>query len=504
MENLPPSTHSAEVRAREALPVWRSIVLRLVFFYFALTLVVVVVSLTLLRSSQRMQIQEKFGITRQAIAASTAPYVDAEALAAIRTNADAKRPEFAAVRKVLERARAQNGLMAEEVYIVRPGDEPHSFPFVVMLQERTFIGDAYHPPPQVLAAYQDVLSTGKPARTSLFVDAHGTFISGLAPIVDKNGVPVAILHADASVDEYLAEEQMVLNKLAIAALIILLTILVLGIAAYRFMRRRVQALLRGTHAILDGNYEHRVQMPGSNELVQIGDTLDHAMEKLKERFEMLKFLPKHTAVMIEDRARKGGVSLDVARRVDVVVFESDIRGFTTLSEQLEPEGVIMMLNTYVRLQAELIEAAGGSIDKYMGDAVLAIFDGELAHRRALDCAKEIQAEVARRNEDPQFGREVHIGIGIASGEVVMGNMGSENRMEHTVIGSTVNLAARLCSAALAGEIVVTRVAHHTANPECDVAFEVTEAIAAKGFADPIECLRLARGETGWANAPSEA
>lgn len=490
-------------RNRAILPVWRSIVVRLVFFYFLLTLVVVAASLALLRDYQRREIQEKFGVRLQAVAASTAPYVNAADLSTIRTNDDASSPGFHRVRATLERARAQNELGEDQVYIVRPADDG-AYPFVVMLQKTTFIGDVYHPPAEVEAAYRTVLDHKRPARTKLFTDAHGTFISGLAPVLDDSGQAVAILHADTSVDSYLEEERRVLNLLAGAAFLILVMIFVLGMWAYRYMNERVKALLRGTTAILEGDYDYRLGLQGTNELVQIGNTLDHAMEKLKERFEMLKFLPRHTTKMIEARAREGGVSLDVARRVDVVVLESDIRGFTSLSETMSPEDVIRMLNTYVRLEAEMIEAAGGSIDKYMGDAVLAVFEGEDRHRRALDCAKEIQAEVERRNEDPQFGRPVHIGIGIAGGEVVMGNMGSENRMEHTVIGSTVNLSARLCSAASAGEIVITAELFALAHPEEDPELQVVEPIEAKGFSDPIPCIRLAPVNDGWANASSAA
>ena len=471
------------------LKFWQSVILRLAFFYFALTLVVLAISLQLLHEDQRTAIQEKFGVTRQAIAASTAPYVSARDLAAIRSNSDAAGPEFKRVRATLDSARVANGLAEDQVYIVRPGDKPDEFPFVVMLQQKTFVGDVYRPPMEVRTAYREVLA-GKSARTRLFTDAHGTFISGVAPILDDAGQPVAILHADASVGSYIEEEEELLQMLVSGGIVILLTILVLGAAAYRYMSNRVQELLRGTNAILLGDYDMRLQMKGTNELTLIGNTLDHAMAKLKERFEMLKFLPKHTAQMIEARAQEGGVSLDVARRVEVVVIESDIRGFTTLSEQMSPEEVIRMLNTYVRLQAEIIESAGGSIDKYMGDAVLAVFEGPSAHARALDCAEAIQAEVHKRNESPEFGRPVHIGIGIASGEVVMGNMGSEQRMEHTVIGSPVNLAARLCSAANAGEIVIAQSGFQRARPDASLAD--AEPIEAKGFADPIPCLRLRR------------
>lgn len=471
------------------VPWWRSIVVRTVAIYVIVPAILTAVGIVLLHDDQERAVQEKFGIALRAAAASTSPYIDGEDIARIETNGDANSPSFKRVRATLERARIQNDLEEDQVYIIRPQGEG-VFSFVAMLQEKTFVGDVYHPPASILPAYKSVMKDGKSAYTPLYTDAHGMFISGLSPIFDSAGKPIAVLQIDYGVDRYVEEVEVITRELVMIGVVILLVLISIGWGVHMYMRQRFEEVLSATFAIAREEYEHQIRISGNDELGTVGRALDKALHELRERFEMLKFLPRHTAQMIAERSRMGQVDLEDARRVRVVVMESDIRGFTKLSENLQPEEVIAMLNTYIRLQAELIEQFGGSIDKYMGDAVLAIFEGEGNEARALECVIAIQHAVADANARGAFTVPVRIGIGMSVGEVVMGNMGSHSRMEHTVIGSMVNLAARLCSAANAGEVVMTHEFSRSA-PELGVDLPEVEKIAAKGFSEPVPCLRIA-------------
>jgi class 3 adenylate cyclase len=351
-----------------------------------------------------------------------------------------------------------------------------------MLQQATFVGDRYDPPSYLAERYAEASATGRPTRTGLYTDANGTFISGLGPIRRDDGSLAGILHVDHDVDEYLEAVQQRSLTLAGLALFLGLTVVLGGGFTYVWLNRRVAALLQGTAAIRNEDYGHRVPLEGSDELAVLAAALNDTIPRLRERFEMLKFLPKHTQAMIEESSQ---VDLQVASRRHVAVLESDIRGFSTLSEHLSPEATIAMLNRYVRVQAEVIVEHDGSIDKYMGDAVLAVFEGDDRCRRALDAALAIQVAVEQLNASAGGDTPVRIGVGVSEGEVVMGNMGSEQRMEHTVIGAVVNLAARLCSAAGAGEVVaqvsVARAAGRT---------EAADVVSVKGFEQPIDVVRL--------------
>lgn len=476
---------------------WRSFVFRFMAVNVLLTVLLVAGSVLWLHEVEKAEIVDKFGLALEAIAATAAPFVEAEDLEEIHADADAERAPFRRVRGVLERMRADNHLRADQVYLLRPkDDEARVMEFVVMLQERTFVGDEYRPPEPTRARYLWIFRERASARTPLYTDDHGTFISGLAPVLDADGRVVAILHVDQGLDDYLAEVDRRTRTLLLGASVFVTLIVLFGLIALKRLRTKVRELLEGTRAIEDEAYDHRLPVRGHDELSTLAQALNQVLSKLKERFEMLKFLPSHTARMIEAAAQADGVHLDLAREVRVAVLETDIRGFTSLSQQLSPPEIITMLNRYVRVQADIVSEHGGSVDKYMGDAVLAVFEGDDMERRAMQAALDVQREVARLNDAGAFERPVRIGAGLSIGEVVMGNMGSEQRMEHTVIGSVVNLAARLCSAAGPGEIVAAAALYDRVKDELALEHAVREEVRVKGFAEPVPCYRFGAAAVG--------
>ncbi len=162
-------------------------------------------------------------------------------------------------------------------------------------------------------------------------------------------------------------------------------------------------------------------------------------------------LARYFSPNLVDELVTSDLSLDVdaVRQQKVAVLFADIVGFTAMAEDLTPQRVVKLLRGFHRRMASTVFAHGGTIDKYMGDAVMATFgtprpDSSDA-RRVLACALDMVAQVDRWNEKRQ-GRgaaPVEIGIGVHYGEVVAGNIGDERRLEYTVIGDTVNLASRL-------------------------------------------------------------
>jgi class 3 adenylate cyclase len=132
-------------------------------------------------------------------------------------------------------------------------------------------------------------------------------------------------------------------------------------------------------------------------------------------------------------------------RRNLTFIFTDIRGFTSISESMSPDKVVEMLNHYLDLQATIIQSNGGDVDKFVGDEVMAMFEGPRRDANACKAAIEIRKGMAREKELAKAqGRDsVSIGIGINSGPVVHGSMGAKDRMDFTSIGDTVNLAARL-------------------------------------------------------------
>lgn len=177
----------------------------------------------------------------------------------------------------------------------------------------------------------------------------------------------------------------------------------------------------------------------------------------------------------------------------MTVFFSDIRGFTAFSEKVDPEVVVDMLNVYLRHQAEIVGKYQGDIDKFVGDELVAVFQGEHMLENTILCALEIQDKMASLlKEHPEW--ELGVGIGINTGEVVMGAMGSETRMDFTILGDHVNLGARLCSSAAPGQILVSEHVYKHIADLAGVRFNRLEPIAVKGKAEPVRIYE-ARRET---------
>jgi adenylate cyclase len=142
-----------------------------------------------------------------------------------------------------------------------------------------------------------------------------------------------------------------------------------------------------------------------------------------------------------------------------------VRNFSSIAEMLEPEDIVKLINIYFDLQTRIIERHHGIVDKFMGDQIMAIFQGRGMADNVLRAAVEIQRQIRTLNQERAAAglATLEIGIGINNGMAVMGHMGSANRMDYTVIGDVVNVAARLCAAAKAGQIITSLELAHKVN-----------------------------------------
>ncbi len=182
------------------------------------------------------------------------------------------------------------------------------------------------------------------------------------------------------------------------------------------------------------------------------------------------------------------------KKVKATIFYSDIRGFTAMSETMTPEEIYAQLNEYFEEMCAIIFAYGGYVDKFIGDCVMAVFsapyqtpdDAENAVRAAVAQQKKI-LELAEKWQ-AQGKRPFTVGMGINTGDVVMGNLGASSRMNYTVIGDNVNLAARLYNVAKAGEIIIS---DYTYQEVKDIVVgDELEPVTVKGKKDPIRIYNI--------------
>ena len=181
-------------------------------------------------------------------------------------------------------------------------------------------------------------------------------------------------------------------------------------------------------------------------------------------------------------------------RKDITLMFVDIRGFTPMSEKMEPEDIIIMLNEYLDLCSRAVFAFEGTIDKFIGDGVMSIFGAPIEQKdhpeRAVRAALQMQKESVKLAEGlfERYGRSVSFGIGLNSGPAVVGNIGSHDRLDYTAIGDTVNLAARLESNAKPGQILISKETYERVKET----FKVTplDAIKVKGKEQLVEIYQV--------------
>ena len=223
----------------------------------------------------------------------------------------------------------------------------------------------------------------------------------------------------------------------------------------------------------------RIDINGNAEglVIAIEDISD--VSKVKNTFK--RYVSKQVVDnLLEDETK---LNLGGEER-EVTILFTDIRGFTSMSENMEPEQVVMTLNEYFSEMIDIVFKHNGTLDKIIGDELMVVFGAPLAAdddtERALNTAVEMQNKIKelndirkQRGEDP-----VLVGAGINKGFVVSGNIGSRDMMDYTVIGDTVNLGSRLCSAAGPGEIIVSK--EVIKNQEDKFLFKELEPILVKG------------------------
>lgn len=198
----------------------------------------------------------------------------------------------------------------------------------------------------------------------------------------------------------------------------------------------------------------------------------HLQEQLVERNQFIRnVLGRYVTDEVADvvLSSPGALQLGGVRRT-VTVMMSDLRSFTPMAEHLPPEQVVEVLNRYLARMVDVILEHGGTIDEIIGDAILVIFGAPLevpdSAARAVACAVAMQKAMAAVNEENRRAGlpELEMGVGINTGEVVVGNIGSSRRMKYSVVGSPVNLTARIESFTVGGQVLISESTRRAVGP----------------------------------------
>ncbi|MDP3502079.1 MAG: adenylate/guanylate cyclase domain-containing protein [Myxococcales bacterium] len=215
--------------------------------------------------------------------------------------------------------------------------------------------------------------------------------------------------------------------------------------------------------------------------------LDNAalLAKVRQEVERRAQLSRFLSSAAVDEVLSGRLNLKMeGAAAEVTVLFADLRGFTTLSAAMKPEEVVRFLNEFFQEAVDAIEKHHGTVDKFIGDCVMALWGAPLPKegdaRNACRAALEL---VERASRITVGGQRLEVGVGVHTGPAVVGALGSKQRMDYTAIGSTVNLSARLCGIARENEVLVTSDTLMRAGP--GVVTEAGEAVILKGLDTPI-------------------
>jgi adenylate cyclase len=226
-------------------------------------------------------------------------------------------------------------------------------------------------------------------------------------------------------------------------------------------------------------------------------TLEQAVSQELEKRRVRNLFSRFIAPEMVDQLISTQNLSSLNKRANLSILFSDIRGFTTLSEKLTPEEVVAVLNPYLEAMSKVIHQHGGTVDKYEGDAIMAFFGEPVPYAdhaaRAVRAALDMRVALADLKTGwAQEGRptQIEMGIGINSGDVFVGLLGSEQRINYTVIGDNANLASRLqdLTKAYAWPILISESAYQQVQDEFDA--ELADAVTVKGKSRPVNVYKV--------------
>ena len=318
-----------------------------------------------------------------------------------------------------------------------------------------------------------------------------------SPLPDMSGAQLGDYALLRPQDKALAVEQTIQQTILFLGLAGILLAFGLTLFIAQRFTAPLNLFLHGVREVGQGNLNVRVDVKSDDELGLLAHAFNDMVAGLSEKERVTKILGKYVAPQVAKKllASEEGVALKGERRECTVMF-TDIRGFTTLSENMAPEKLVTELNEYFTTMVDVVFAYEGTLDKFIGDAVMAVWGAPVPFEdkelRAVKCALEMQEALRKLNLQrlQKNLAPLTMGIGINTGVVVSGNLGSDKRTDYTVIGEEVNLASRICSKAAPGQVLISEPMYRKLKGLVEV--RPLEAVSLKGFSDPVKVYEVAK------------
>jgi class 3 adenylate cyclase len=448
--------------AARPLRPWQRLSVRLAAFFAAVTFLAVGAVGALTYTRQQREVEDSVGTQLLNIARVAALQLDPRVHAEVGA---ASQPDPA----VLEKLRKTLAAIQDETLLTSPittltdlQPAARTARLVLASSGPGRPGDLYPIAPELVEPMGWTLGDGVARYSRVYRHQGGLWISAFAPILDTQGRPAALLHVAYPVEIYLDRLHELRNTLLFASGVGALTTLVLGLVVLRRLTRPIALLTGGVSRVAAGDLSKPLPVASRDEVGRLTQAFNSMLEGLRQRDFIRSAFGRYVSPEVAQAILESpdGLRFGGTKRI-VTVLMSDLRGYTRFAEQGEPEQVMEILNGYLARMADVVIAHGGTINEFIGDAIFAVYGAPVAHpdhaERAAATALamqealgEINAEHARRAL-PAF----EMGIGLHTGEAVVGNIGSEQRAKYAVVGSAVNVASRVESATVGGQVLLT-------------------------------------------------
>jgi adenylate cyclase len=414
------------------------------------------VSMGVMYSLSKECLLEAFTSKVLSIASTTAAMLDGDLHTSIRTRADESSAAYQALQSQLRRARDANRRQDTYVkYLVTMMSHPADTGTIVFgVDPEENPKDASHVEEVYRSKRARQVTLDTPGVDKMVSeDQWGEWIEANVPVKDSSGKVVAAVMVDVSSEELNAKlRPLWISGLASTGIALCLAFGAAFILSAR-MNTPLETLVQAFDRIGRGDLGGTVELKGSNEFARLGRAVNSMVAGLRERETMKTAFARYVSRQVMDSVLDSGQlpTLSGDRRRITALF-CDIRGFTRMSENMRPEEVVLILNEYFERVVDIVFRHGGTLDKFLGDGVMVVFgapkDDPYQEEHAVRTALEIREAVRLLSQDlvKRGLPALAVGIGINSGNAIVGNIGASQRMEYTAIGDAVNLASRLESA----------------------------------------------------------
>lgn len=441
---------------------WQRLSVRVAGLFVAVTLLAVGLVGEVLYERQKRDTEATLGALLLNIARTGAYLIDPDLHMVVQRTLTQKTSAYLRVRQALSIVQDENRIETPVYTLTDYDPEKRQARFMVTSRGPGAPGEPYPLVPALLEplgrAFRDNVAT----NTAVYHNQSGTWITAFAPIRNGPGPPIAVLDVDYSVTVYLARLAAVRNTIVGASLLGALAALILGVIVARRVAGPITALTETAARVQAGDLSVALPVRSRDEVGRLTRAFNEMIEGLRQRDFIRSTFGRYVSpeVAQELLASPEAQRLGGEKR-EVTVLMSDLRGYTRFAELGDAKDVMAVLNEVLARMTDVIIAHGGTINEFIGDAIFAIFGAPLAHpdhaERAAAAAIAMQRAMADVNKAhaqrglPRF----EMGIGINTGEAVVGNIGSEQRAKYAVVGAAVNLAARVEGCTVGGQIFLS-------------------------------------------------